>query len=204
MNQQKKKKMRAVVSNALLAVLVFVAACLLIRNTCYTAVIVSGASMAPTLQDQEYGFALTTKYALTHIRRFQIVVFEGEDSRDLIKRVIGLPGETVEFRGETCELYINGAPVAQDFISEEQRILTCEQAAPGFGRDMVFSLDASSYFVLGDNRGNSRDSMHGLGLVDQADLLGVLSFTCARCEEIRSSDGRIVCAGKKFTGFTYF
>jgi signal peptidase I len=79
---------------------------------------------------------------------------------DFIKRVIGLPGDTVELRDG--KLYVDGDPVAQPYLSGEQDLRD-------FGPTTV---PAASLFVLGDNRLNSNDSRFGLGFVPQDRVIG--------------------------------
>lgn len=104
---------------------------------------VQGRSMFPTMNDGEYGFALRTDLNLKPIERFQIVVVE-QDDKLLVKRVIGLPGETVQFKDNT--LYINGEVVPEAFL---------ENAVTS---DFEATVSENGYFVMGDNRNHSLDS----------------------------------------------
>lgn len=200
-----KKKIFSILSNVVLTMLIVISSFLLIRNTCFTAVIVSGNSMNPTLKNNEFGYAAKTKYALNHIERFDIIVFSKQDEgKDLIKRVIGLPGEVIEFKGENCDLYVNGLLVEQSFINIDYQKVTCDNLAEGFEKDKPFTLEENYYFVLGDNRGNSRDSLHGLGLIEHSSIIGVLSFINSSCDTINNDGDRVVCEGKTSTGYKFF
>lgn len=77
-------------------------------------IVVNGSSMYPTLQDKSYGFSNIFSRRVSGIERFDIVVVYLE-SRDenLVKRVIGLPNETITFTNDT--LYVNGTPIDQPF-----------------------------------------------------------------------------------------
>ena len=101
--------------------------------------IVNGESMYPTLHDKEFGVAWRT--TVTDINRFDIVVIKQPD-KYLIKRVIGLPGERVEYKDN--KLYIN-----DELIDDEFSYLT---------DDYVIQVGNNEYFCLGDNRQNSADS----------------------------------------------
>jgi signal peptidase I len=83
-------------------------------------------------------------------RRGDIVVFEypRDTSRDFIKRVIGLPGETVEIRNN--QVFINGRPLDEPYLSPPARTQ--------MGNMAPVVVPADAVFVMGDNRGNSSDS----------------------------------------------
>jgi len=126
--------------------------------------VVSGHSMDPSL---EPGDRLVVDKFCHHwraIRRFDIVVFGCRDTPgvDYVKRVVGLPGETVELRGG--QLRIDGRVVEQPFHFEPDE--------SWYGPVLV---PEGSYFVLGDNRPRSRDS-RAFGPVRGADIKGVARF----------------------------
>lgn len=152
-------------------VLIIVCSMLLIRNVCYEAIVVSQSSMDPTLKDGDYGYAIKTKYALDNIHRFDIIIFNEDSKKEnnkLIKRVIGLPGETIEFRGTDCSLYVNDEKIEQNFISLE------EQSKTGnWNESRFYQIPENSYFVLGDNRGVSYDS-RSFGCIEKEAIFGIL------------------------------
>ncbi len=108
---------------------------------------VEGSSMYPTLTNGDRGFAfICTK--LIGINRFDVVVIKSDKSDNkLVKRVIGLPGEFVEYIDN--ELYINGKLTEEDFL--EDGVVT---------NDFSYSLGEDEYLCLGDNREVSRDSRY--------------------------------------------
>ena len=114
---------------------------LLVRTFIVTPIRVNGTSMVPTLEGGE--IMLLNK--LSKYKRYDIVVIDlKEENNDLIKRIIGLPGETVEIKNN--EVYIN-----DELLNEEY----------GFG--ITYNIDKitlsdDEYFVLGDNRLVSKDS----------------------------------------------
>lgn len=128
--------------------LIYAAVLLLILGGIFTSrqfitpVIVSGHSMDTTLDDGMYGFSSNIKDG-TEIERGDIVIVS-TDSKVIIKRVIGLPGETIK-----CEdgiVYINDVPIAEDY-------------ATGTTDDFdECTLGEGEYFVMGDNREHSKDS----------------------------------------------
>ena len=103
---------------------------------------VNGSSMYPTLQENERGIALRTNF-FKQIKRFDIVVIN-YDGRYLVKRVIGLPGETIKYRNN--KLYINNNLVLEDFLDDT------------YTGDIEETLGVDEYFCLGDNRQSSADS----------------------------------------------
>lgn len=115
-NQPKKKEESAVIS-FFKEVFVSLAVVLIIVNFVVRPIQVKGSSMYNTLEDGYFGFSDLIGYRLTGLKRFDIViVYLAEKKEYLIKRVIGLPGETVEYRNN--QLYINGEPVEEPFLDE--------------------------------------------------------------------------------------
>lgn len=112
--------------------------------------VVDGESMTNTLQDGENLIIDKISYRFTDIDRFDIVVFRYQNRKDehFIKRVIGLPGETVQIIGD--DIYINGEILEEDF-GREDFILDPGRAV------QPITLGEDEYFVMGDNRNNSRD-----------------------------------------------
>lgn len=116
--------------------------------------IVRGASMEPNFHDREYLVIDELSYFLREPRRGEVVVFRYPlDPREyFIKRVIGLPGETVEVR--SGEVYIFNAQEPDGFRLEESYLPQSLE----LGGTVRFILEAGEYMVLGDNRPASSDS----------------------------------------------
>jgi len=115
----------------------------------YQPVKVEGTSMAPLLSDQERIFINKFVYRFEPISRGDVVVFwyPLDRSKSFIKRVIGLPGETVEIRQGS--LFVNGQGVAEPYVPPQYEDVS------DFGPVRV---PADSYFVMGDHRISSNDS----------------------------------------------
>ena len=134
---------------------------------------VSGASMYPTLHNGDR--MILSKVGDIH--RFDVVILKAPDENvEYIKRVIGMPGDTVEMKSGV--LYINGKKVDQPFINTEALV---KQTV--FMDDFTLeSLTGESkvpegkYFVLGDNRGVSKDSRM-IGFIDRSAIEGKAVFT---------------------------
>ena len=133
----------------------------LIRTFLVTPVMVSGDSMVPTLENKEILLLNKINYRLNEIKRFDIVVI-GLNNKEIIKRVIGLPGETIEYRDN--KLYIDGHEFDNDYNFETndfdlKSICNCDK------------IPNDKYLVLGDNRKVSADSRI-IGLIDKKDIKG--------------------------------
>jgi len=108
-------------------------------------VIVSGVSMMPTYTSGDFLFS-TRNFTIDSLQRDDVIVFQHQGKKKLIKRVIGLPGETVSVK--TTGIYINGIKYEGAFP---------DPAIPS-GKETEFTLLPDEFYVLGDNRGASLDS----------------------------------------------
>jgi signal peptidase I len=134
----------------------------------YQPVKVEGTSMEPSLYDQERIFInkFTYRFGLADIGRGDTVVFwyPNDPSKSYIKRVIGVPGDTVEVREGT--VYINGRVLPESYVPEEFRDHVSMAAQP---------VPRDEYFVLGDHRVSSNDSRNW-GLVPRRYIYGKAVF----------------------------
>lgn len=137
---------------------------ILLRTFVVTPVQVEGTSMYPTLKDRE--ILLLKKYDHS-FERFDIVVFNYSGNK-LIKRIIGFPGETVEYKDN--KLYINDKRVSETFISTQK---TEDFKLEDIGYD---TIPEGYYFVMGDNRTNSTDSRI-IGLISKKDIEGATNLS---------------------------
>lgn len=125
---------------------------------------VDGSSMSPTLTDGDQLIVEELSYYFHEPERFDIVVFPISTEDDYIKRIIGLPGETVQIMNG--QVYINGNLLTEDRYGAE----TIED--PGTAADTIY-LQPDEYFVLGDNRNASVDSRFPeVGLIHKKDIEG--------------------------------
>ncbi|WP_086329995.1 signal peptidase I [Candidatus Enterococcus mansonii] len=147
----------------------------LLRQFVFTPVIVKGHSMDPTLADGERVIALKN----TEIQRFDIVTFPAPDEpkKNYIKRVIGLPGDTIEYKED--HLYINGKEVKEPYLDEFKGALTDDEPLTyNFTLTEVTGqkkVPKGEYFVMGDNRRNSKDGRM-IGFIPKEKILGDVKF----------------------------
>jgi signal peptidase I len=135
---------------------------IMLRLFIITPVQVNGDSMLNTLHHSDVMILNIIGYRIKDVKRFDIIVFKYNDE-PLIKRVIGLPGEFVEYRNN--KLYINGVLVDDPVLDEITSDFNLSEA---LGYDTVPN---NSYFVLGDNRNNSTDSRY-IGFINKRDIMG--------------------------------
>ena len=131
----------------------------IIINAVSARVRVDGSSMLPTLQDGEFVLVNKLAYRLGTPTRGDIIVFRSttEADLDLIKRVVGLPGDRVTIGGG--HLSVNGQVLTETYIN----------AAPNYNGE--WQVPEGSLFVLGDNRNDSSDS-HMWGYLPEQNVIG--------------------------------
>ena len=126
----------------------------------YSPIRVDGTSMSKTLINGDIMILDIVSYRHNAIKRFDIVVVDdGEEY--IIKRVIGLPGETVEYKDN--QLFINGKKVEDKYPY-------------GKTADFKVKVEKDKYYVLGDNRNNSLDSRY-FGAFKKNKIIGKTNFT---------------------------
>lgn len=151
---------------------------IVIRVFFFTPIIVDGESMMPTLEDKDRMIINKLSYVVGKPERFDIIVFHAPEKKDYIKRVIGLPGEHIEYRDDV--LYVNGIPVDEPFLDEYKKKLAGGTLTEPFSYD----VPEGYLFVMGDNRRYSKDSRH-IGPIPIKNVLGKASFIFWPPEEIR-------------------
>jgi signal peptidase I len=166
--------MKAIVGALVLAVV--------IRSFFFTPIVVDGASMNPTLKDEDR--MIVTK--IGEPQRFDIVVFHAPDGRDYIKRVIGLPGDRIEYKDDV--LYVNGKAYDEPYLNsfKERNIegpltgsFTLEETAVGSE-----TVPKDHLFVLGDNRRKSEDSRR-IGAIPLEKVIGTTEIVFYPINEMK-------------------
>jgi signal peptidase I len=164
------KKNKSVVRQIIETVLYFIViliVVLLIQRFVVQPVEVDGSSMEATLGNGNHLLLEKVSYWFGDPKRFDVIVFqpyETDDEMYYIKRVIGLPNETVQIIGNI--IYIDGEPLSENFGKENVIRYAGIASEP-------IKLGKDDYFVLGDNRNNSRDSRdETVGKVKRESILG--------------------------------
>lgn len=167
--EAKKKKMKAIareiLSNSLFLLVVLVLTLLIVKYVGQRTVVV-GDSMETTLQNGDNLIVDKIGYRFHDPERFDVIVFpfEYKDETYYIKRIIGLPGETVRI-DDDGNIYINDVILEEHFGAETM-------IDPGLAYGGI-TLGENQYFVLGDNRNHSSDSrVPSVGLIEKEDIIG--------------------------------
>lgn len=170
---------------------VTVLVCLIVAKLFTTFVIrsveVEGYSMSETLSDGDKALTDSLFYKMGEIKRFDIVIVEKEKGafkgQELVKRVIALPGETIEYKDGI--LYINDEKVDEYFLSDVVKELT--------GTIHKKTLGEDEYYIMGDNRANSSDSRY-FGTIKKEEITGRGLLRFMVCTK---KDGENQCSKRK-------
>src|SRR5574344_292024 len=130
-----------------------------------------GPSMTPTLQDGDAFILNKLSYKIGKVKRGNIIAFNYADTKYLVKRVIGLPGEKIEYKDNV--LYIDDKPYKEDFLADGT--VTGDFTMDTIKGVVDSKIPKDMYLVLGDNRGNSMDS-RAIGLISKKDIIGKTSI----------------------------
>lgn len=166
LNLRSKSRWKYFVIDLVETVLIALIFALLIRKYIIQTSLVPTGSMIPTLNIRDRLFVNKFIYRFTDPKRGDIVVFESphQDGREYVKRCIGLPGDIIEI--QQGRVYVNGKllVIAGVIIQED------------YSYSEPIPVPENSYFMLGDNRGNSQDSRYW-GFVPRDAVLGEALFT---------------------------
>lgn len=155
--------------------LIIVILILLLRHFMFTPVVVEGSSMMSTLQDGDRMVANKIGYKLNGLERFDISVFKHKDGTNYIKRIIGLPGDYIEYKND--QLYINGKKYSEAYLEsqkkdlEREELLTDDFKIKTLPSTLSPIVPEGHYFVLGDNRRGSKDS-RDIGFIPANNIIG--------------------------------
>ena len=141
------------------------------------------SSMEPTIAVGDRFFINRVVYKFSSPKRGDLIVFRTNASDDAalhIRRVIGLPGETIQISGGRILIDGEAYKEGKDFPMISN---------PGLASSSI-TLESGEYFVLGDNRNNSEDSRYAdIGMVKKRYIAGKIWFTCAPFEKLGFAKG---------------
>ncbi len=160
LNAKQRSQMRAV-WEWVFVVVIAIGAAMFIRVFLFQQYYIDGPSMQTTLMPQDRVLVNKMSYKLHDVHRGDVIVFDRVTNEvqhdDLIKRVLGLPGEALEIR--SCVVYIDGVQVEEPYLNLEQTSQIEPSARCGSHTDMApVVIPENMVFVMGDNRVQSFDS----------------------------------------------
>ncbi|WP_213423292.1 signal peptidase I [Bhargavaea massiliensis] len=156
----------------------------IIRYFLFTPIVVDGESMMPTLEDGDKMIVNKIGYSIGGPERFDIVVFHAPEQKDYIKRVIGLPGDHIEYRDD--QLFINGEAYDEPYLDEYKEAVTDGTLTEDFTLEEKIQRETvpeGHVFVMGDNRRFSKDSRH-IGVIPFDEIIGSTSLIFWPMEDI--------------------
>ncbi|HDR6289178.1 TPA: signal peptidase I [Bacillus cereus] len=161
--------------NWILPLIIMTILIILLRYFIFTPVVVEGNSMMSTLQDGDRMVANKIGYKLNGLERFDISVFKDKDGMNYIKRIIGLPGDYIEYKND--QLYINGKKYSEFYLDIQKKelargeLLTDDFNIKTLPSTLSKVVPERHYFVLGDNRRGSKDS-RDIGFISADNIIG--------------------------------
>lgn len=147
-----------------------------LRTFLFTNYVVDGESMMPTLEDGNLLMVNKIEMRIGELERFDIVVFHKSKQEDFVKRVIGLPGDHIEYKDDV--LYINGEKVEEPFLEKYKEGLIGGKLTGDYKLEEEtgqMTVPENHIFVVGDNRLDSWDSRH-FGFVRMDQVVGKVNL----------------------------
>ena len=170
MSEVRKKKRYKELKEWVIAILIMAAAIFVIRSFIFGTVIVKGVSMEPTYYHGDLIAINKLSYHFSSPERGDIIVcdYGSIEEEKIIKRVIGLPGEVIDFvpkNNGNYDVMVNGETLDEDYIKSEVEF---------YGdTEYPYTVPENCYFVMGDNRNNSTDSRwQSIGFIEKNNIEG--------------------------------
>lgn len=147
-----------------------------IRTFLFSNYEVEGSSMVPTLNDGNRLIVNKISYQIGELERYDVIVFHANEKEDYVKRIIGLPGDQIEYRDD--HLYINGELLEEPFLEEfrdHAKGMTLTEDFTLSELTGVETVPDGMLFVLGDNRRGSTDSRE-IGFISTDQVVGKVNL----------------------------
>ena len=181
--KQKRKKLIKTSLIWMIEIIIVIAVAYFVIHFCYRRTNTIGSTMEPTLYNGQEVFINTKAYVLTSPKREAVIAFyekekqEGEEEPLIsIRRVIGLPGETVSIR-EDGSITVDGQVLDESYVVYPQMGEEMEFEVPQGIAEQEQTLSEDEYFVLCDSRSNTDDSRNSaFGMVKKSQIIGKVSF----------------------------
>lgn len=152
-------------------------------------IVISGNSMENNFSEGEFGLADKQIFKLINLKRFDVVVIS-ENNDMIIKRIIGLPNETISYKNGV--LKVDNRVVKEEFIDESTKLETNRN-----GMEILITLKENEYYVLGDNRGLSYDSRN-IGPINMNMIRGRVFVIYGQCENLICKVNKCDCDRRYF------
>ena len=149
---------------------------IIIRAFFFSNYVVEGESMMPTLQDGDKLVVNKIGYKVSDFHHFDVIVFHANDKEDYVKRVIGVPGDKIEYKDD--HLYVNGKKYEENFLDAYRSQVSAGKLTGDFTLEEITgeeTVPKGKLFVLGDNRLGSWDSRH-FGFINIDQVVGKVSL----------------------------
>ncbi|PGM59836.1 signal peptidase I [Bacillus sp. AFS053548] len=141
------------------AIIIGIAIAFIVRTFLFSTYVVDGESMMPTLKDGNLLVINKFGYEIGDINRFDVIVFHANKKEDYVKRVIGLPGDSIEYKDD--QLYVNNKKWNEPYLNDYKSSLKGTAFTPDYNLNEVTGktkVPPGYVFVEGDNRPKSYDS----------------------------------------------
>lgn len=143
-----------------------------LRTFFFSNYVVEGESMLPTLQNGNKLVVNKLGYEANDLQRFDVIVFHANKKEDFVKRIIGLPGDRIEYRDD--HLFVNGRKLSEPFLDVYRKKTAGGKLTGDFTLEEITgeqTVPKGKLFVLGDNRLDSWDSRH-FGFISSNQVVG--------------------------------
>ncbi|WP_245628113.1 signal peptidase I [Shouchella shacheensis] len=166
------EKVRTTSWEWLKAIMIALTLAFIVRMFLFAPIVVDGHSMQPTLEPDDKMIVNQIEYSISEPERFDIVVFHAPGGKDYIKRIIGLPGEKIEYVDDT--LHVNDEPIEEPFLDDLKKGLYGQVLTGDFSLQELTgneTVPEDHYFMMGDNRRLSKDS-RDIGAIAKEEIIG--------------------------------